>query len=58
MFLYSKKDKSKLIGKKTHETSICTIGHHTEIFLTSCKNTDVKNEALKSKDVHYTNQEI
>lgn len=58
MFFYSKKDKSKLVGKKTDKTSICTTGHHTEIFLTSYKNTDIKNEALKSKDVHYTNQEI
>lgn len=53
MFLYSKKDENKLIGKKTDKMSICTINHHTEIFLTSCKNTEVKTKILRSKDLHY-----
>lgn len=53
MFLYSKKDKNKLIGKKTDKMSVCTIDHQPEIFLTSCKNTDVRNEVLRSKDLNY-----
>lgn len=39
MFLYSKKDKTKLISKKEDidKMSTCTVSHHTEIFLTSYK---------------------